>query len=90
MASSTHQNFHLPLSSHLQARLKVLSSREGVPATAIARRALDEWLRIREREAQAEEIARYAAEVSGSQDDLDRGLEEASIEAWLVSQRRTR
>jgi hypothetical protein len=88
MGSSAIHNFHLPLPGRLQLRLREAASREGVPATAIARRALEEWLNAKAREALASEISRYAAEAAGGPDDLDPALETASIQAWLAQDRR--
>jgi hypothetical protein len=87
MASSP-ANFHLPLPGPLQVRLREAASREGVPATTIARRALEEWLDAKARDTLANEIARYAAEVAGSPEDLDPLLETASIRAWVAAERR--
>lgn len=89
MKNATVKNFHLPLSSAQQAQLRRTAEREGVPATVIARRALEEWLRDREREERAREIAVYAAATAGGPADLDPALESASIESWLEVERRT-
>jgi len=90
MTGAATHNFHLPLSDRLQSRLREAASREGAPATAVARRALEEWLDAKEREALAAEIARYAAEAAGGPEDLDPRLEAASIQAWLSSERRAK
>ena len=52
------------------------------PATAIARYAIESWLRHQRRAAVREAIAAYAADVAGSREDLDPDLEAASLEAW--------
>lgn len=87
MKVATVKNFHLPLSADQQAQLRRTAEREGVPATVIARRALEEWLRGREREERAREIGAYAAASAGGPEDLDPALESASIESWLAEER---
>ncbi len=89
MVSAT-ANFHLPLPGPLRLRLREAASQEGVPATLIARRALEEWLDARARETLASEIARYAADVAGTPDDLDPALEAASIRTWVDAERKRR
>ena len=90
MTGTASHNFHLPLPDRLGSRLREAAIREGLPATTVARRALEEWLDAKDREALAAEIARYAAEVAGGPEDLDPRLEAASIQAWLSAQRRSR
>lgn len=90
MKNASLRNFHLPIPAPVQVRLREAAEREGVPATVVARRALEEWLRDRDRRARAEQIGSYAAAVAGSRADLDPALEAASIEDWLNSGRRSR
>jgi hypothetical protein len=90
MKTATIKNFHLPLSPAQQAQLRRTAEREGVPATVIARRALEEWLKAREREERAREIAAYAAAAAGGPEDLDPALESASIANWLEEERSPR
>jgi hypothetical protein len=80
MASA--RNFHLPLPEPLYRRLRDAAARTNQPATALARYAIDRWLREHRRTIVREAIARYAAEVAGSQADLDEDLEAASLEGW--------
>jgi hypothetical protein len=51
-----------------------------VPATVLAREAIDLWLRQQARLARHAEIAAWAAEMAGSSFDLDPALESAGIE----------
>jgi hypothetical protein len=51
-----------------------------VPATALAREAIDSWLRQQRRKARHAAISAYAAEVAGTDLDLDPKLELAGIE----------
>lgn len=82
MKATALRNFHLPLPPDLQGRLKTAADREGVPATVLARQALDDGLRFRERTALAQEIALYAEATKGSDADLDPGLEQAALAAF--------
>lgn len=56
-----------------------------LPATALAREAIDEWLRAQKRKARHDAIAAYAARVAGTSLDLDAELEAAGIEHLLDS-----
>jgi len=77
------KNFHLPLPDHTYAGLRAESERTGVPATTLARDAVDWWLRRQYRKARYEAIAAYAAEIAGTHLDLDADLESAGIEHLL-------
>jgi predicted transcriptional regulator len=77
------RNFHLPLPEPLYQRLRDVAERANRPATAVARYAIESWLRHQRRTAVREAIAAYATEAAGSRDDLDPELEAASLETWL-------
>jgi predicted DNA-binding protein len=74
------RNFHLPLPEQTYSRLRAVSERTHVPATSLAREAIDTWLREQECKARHAAIAEYAAEVAGTDLDLDRELESAAVE----------
>ena len=74
------KNFHLPLPEQTYAQLRAEAERVQVPATALAREAIDFWLRQQLRKARHDRIAAYAAEMAGTDFDLDRDLEAAGIE----------
>lgn len=74
------KNFHLPLPEQTYLRLRAEAERARVPATTLAREALDEWLRQQSRKARRDAIAAYAQEVAGTPVDLDTELESAGIE----------
>ena len=74
------KNFHLPLPEQTYAGLRAEAERTGVPATTLARDAVDWWLRQQYRKARHEAIAAFAAEMAGTHLDLDCGLESAGIE----------
>jgi predicted transcriptional regulator len=74
------RNFHLPLPDETYDRLRSIAERSKVPATALAREAIDFWLRQQLRKARHEAIAAFAAEAAGSDLDLDHKLESAAVE----------
>ncbi len=74
------KNFHLPLPEHTYHRLRAEAERTDVPATALAREAIDSWLRDRLKDARHQAIAAYAEEMAGTDLDLDPVLESAGIE----------
>ena len=84
------KNFHLPLPGPTYRRLREAADRAKQPATVVARYAIEAWLRDQRRTALHEAIAKYAAEVAGSLDDLDPDLEAASLELWRPPKRRKR
>jgi hypothetical protein len=74
------RNFHLPLPEQTYTHLRAEAERRGVPATTLAREAIDCWLRQQLRKARHDAIAVYAAEMAGTDLDLDPDLESAGIE----------
>jgi hypothetical protein len=77
------KNFHLPLPEPTYMSLKAEAKRTGVPATTLAREAVDWWLRQQGRKARHDAIAAYAAEMAGTRLDLDTDLESVAIEHML-------
>jgi hypothetical protein len=73
------KNFHLPLPERIYTLLRAEAERTQVPATTLARKAIDAWLKRQVRKARHEAIAAYAAEMAGTALDLDRDLESAGI-----------
>jgi len=74
------KNFHLPLPERTWSDLRAEAERAQVPATALAREAIDCWLREQARKARHDQIAAWAAEMAGTDFDLDPALELAGIE----------
>lgn len=74
------KNFHLPLPEQTYTQLRAEAERTQVPATALAREAIDLWLRHQLRKARHGAIAAYAEEMAGTNLDLDPDLELAGIE----------
>jgi hypothetical protein len=74
------RNFHLPLPEDVHTALRGEAERSGKPATALAREAIEAFLRRRRKIALHEAIATYATEHAGTSSDLDPDLERAAIE----------
>lgn len=79
------RNFHLPLPDQTYSHLRAEAERLQAPATALAREAIDLWLRQQLRKARHDGIAAYAAEMAGTEFDLDPDLEAAGIEHLVKS-----
>jgi hypothetical protein len=84
------KNFHLPLPEQTYTCLRAEAERTHVPATALAREAVDWWLRQRFRKARHDAIAAYATEMAGTHLDLDVDLEAAGIEHLVKTGKATR
>lgn len=82
-AEAGMKNFHVPLSEPTYALLRAEAQRTQLPATTLAREAIDTWLRHQARKTRDDAISAYAAEMAGTGLDLDRELESAGI-AHLV------
>ena len=74
------KNFHVPLPEQTYDNLRAEAERMQVPATTLAREAVDWWLRQQFRKSRQQAIAAYAAETAGTHLDLDSDLESAAIE----------
>ena len=84
------KNFHLPLPEQTYIGLRAEAERTGVPATTLAREAVDWWLRQQGRKARNDAIAVYATEMAGTHLDLDADLESAGIEHLVKTGKATR
>jgi hypothetical protein len=84
------KNFHVPLSDEAYHHLRAAAERSKVPATALAREAIDFWLRQEMRKARHDAIAAYAAETAGTALDLDTDLEAAGIEHLIRAGRKSK
>ena len=73
-------NFHVPLPADLHDELRSAARDTGIPATVLAREAIEEYLEGRRRLAVREAIGAYATGVAGSPEDLDAGLEAAALD----------
>lgn len=84
------KNFHLPLPDQTYSQLRTESERTRIPATTLAREAIDQWLRDQRRIARHTAIAAYADETAGTEFDLDPDLESAGIEHLLKMDKQPR
>jgi hypothetical protein len=84
-ARATHEKLPPPLPEQTYDQLRAEAERIQVPATSLAREAIDLWLRDRMRKARHDAIAAYAAEVAGTNLDLDPELETAGVDHLLKS-----
>ena len=82
------RNFHLPLPEETYRHLRAEAELAHIPATALAREAIDSWLRQQMRKARHEAIANYAEEMAGTRFDLDPALESAGIERLVKARQR--
>jgi len=82
------RNFHLPLPEEIYNDLRQEAARSSQPATALARQAIELWLRHRRKVARHQTIAAFAAKHTGTTLDLDPRLEAASIEHLTDEDRR--
>ena len=82
------KNFHVPLPDRTYDGLKAQAEQTHVPATTLAREAIEYWLNEQRRKARHDAIAAYAAEMAGSDFDLDSALEAAGIEHLLNTTKR--
>ena len=80
---SVARNFHVPLPDEVHAALRGEAERSGRPATALAREAIEAFLRRRQKIALHESIASYARTQAGTRSDLDPELERAAIERLI-------
>lgn len=80
MKSAMKRHLHLPLPEELYEALRAQAKRRGLPATAVARDAIEEWLHEAKKMAIAEGIAAYASAHADSPADLDQALEEVGLE----------
>jgi hypothetical protein len=78
--SRAMKNFHLPLPEHTYTQLRAEAERMQVSTATLAREAIDSWLKQQFRKARHEAIAAYAAEMAGTDFDLDSDLELAAMD----------
>jgi len=76
----SRKNLHVPLPELVYRALREEAAALKRPATAVAREAIESWLRDRRKMALRESIAAYAAEHAGTAADLDPSLEQAGLD----------
>ena len=80
------KNFHLPLPEKTYDHLRAEAERAQVPATVVAREAIDSWLRQQLRKQRHADIKSYASEMAGANSDLDPELEETDEDDDLLDE----
>lgn len=78
-----NKNFHVPLPDMIYSELMGLADELRIPATKLARNAIEIWLKERKKRALHKKITSYAAEMAGTSSDLDQALENAGIDFLL-------
>jgi len=79
------RNFHLPLPDDVYTDLRAEAQRTSKPATALARQAIELWLRHRRKVARHEAISTFATKHGGGPLDIDTELEKSSAEYLLAT-----
>ena len=74
------RNFHLPLPEGVYVDLKAQAERMKMPATSIAREAIESWLRHCRKVSRHQAISEFARDFAGTEYDLDAQLETAGAE----------
>lgn len=74
------KNFHLPLPDQTYSQLRAAAERTELSATALAREAIDTWLREHNRQTQRTALAEWAEQYAGTRFDLDPVLEAAGLD----------
>lgn len=82
MKNATVKNFHVPMPPELHADLMQSAQVAGESATSIAREAIAQRVKELKRQQRRERIALYAAEMAGTDHDLNPDWEEAGLELW--------
>ena len=80
------KNFHLPRPNQVYDELKSEAHRSRMPATSMARLAIQSWLAARKKTARKQAIAAYAAGMAGTAFDLDWALEAATVDLLIESE----
>jgi len=83
MKTKTTHNFHLPLPKETYSKLREVSKRRSLPATVLARDAINQWLEKVEKEELDHQIEAFAQAAAESDTDLDETLESAAVEHLL-------
>lgn len=73
----------MPLPDETYQHLKSAALRSNIPATALAREAIDFWLQQQFRKARHDAMAAFAAENARTALDFDAELETAGVEHLL-------
>ena len=87
MSTKTMKNFHVPLPEDLYKKLRLEADRSKRPATELARKAIELWIKQRQKKIRDQQIADYANQYAGTEFDLNKDLENSSIEHLLEDEK---
>ena len=85
MSMTTFKKLNLPLPEEMHKALFAESKHAGIPATRLARSAIQHWLDQRRQEKLQEEIHQFAMENAGGHLDLDQYLEAAATDELILA-----
>jgi predicted transcriptional regulator len=77
------KNLHVPMPADLHGELRQVAARLGKTSTAVAREAIEDYLRRIQKQATDQAIQDWARETAGTEYDLDADLEDATVEFLL-------
>jgi len=86
MIKSKLRNFHVPLPDELYNLLHYEAKKSNLPATELVRNAIVSMLKERERNYIDQSLTEYALKYGGTEFDLSKDMECASIE-FLMKQK---
>ena len=79
------KHLHLPVSEDTHHALRLAAQQSGVPATTLAREAVERWLHDWQQARLDAELDAYIAAEAGGPGDLDPVLEDAGVEHLLAT-----
>ena len=85
MSVTTFRKLNLPLPEEMHKALFAESKHAGIPATRLARSAIQAWLDQQRQERRKEEIHKFAMKNAGSDLDLDQYLEAAATDELILA-----
>ena len=85
MSMTPFKKFNLPLPEEIHKALFAESKHAGIPATRLARSAIQDWLDQQRQERRTEEIHQFARENAGTDLDLDQYLEAAANDELILA-----
>ena len=80
MTVSSPKKLNLPLPEGMHSALFAEARRTGVPATRLARAAIEDWLEKQKRDRRRDDVRRFALGHAGGEYDLDPVLESVAAE----------
>jgi hypothetical protein len=85
MSMTAFKKLNLPLPEEMHKALFAESKHAGIPATRLARSAIQAWLDQQRQERRKEEIHKFAMKNAGNDLDLDQYLEAAATDELILA-----